>query len=453
MAQLQEIVILPPIGIGRFGSAGVEHNGVALPDAMDNFELIDDGTAGRRAMVPAKTLSLAVESATQAISIADESVPDAIRFRNRESRIRPVAPFFEVWGAFDDDPESLRPLTKDDISVGDVSWTIEAANRKAYRRTHKAGDIVSTNMPPISGADHVLKEIEGQVGFFPNGNPIKFGHAVFIKPTDEFPEIRLRMYPAAGLIYGHNTELMIDARPTPPITMTIPPERVVYHPGTVDDAEWEQYSAGNDPLLTEPGGLERPGWFDDSCDGTINVRIGQHVANARFSFGPPDYVPQSHHVRSAADEFEQMIHGPNLPDELPTTAEARQQHISAVIRTIRSAVETMRGMNTSYLNGSFVGNAFIDERADPKRVLATHGFYLGMARQLASTDEQRFGRALAELQRLGDQLRDFMDAPDRSPESRRKMPTMMRGSDRDDLCLTVRQREYLRRVNELEPPT
>jgi len=259
--------------------------------------------------------------------------------------------------------------------------------------------------------------------------------------------IRLRLFPAHGLIYGDKENLEMKEEGT---TLKISPERVVYKGNGVDT--WETYKGDTDPFSTSPGGLERPGWFDDTCDGIITVTIGSLKAKARFATSPPDYVPQSHHVRSGLDEFEQMLLGPALPKELPDDPDVRQDHINSVIRIIRSALETMRNMNPEYLNASYARGSFNSQRVNYDRVLSTHGFYLGMARQLASSDPQRFSQAQAELERLGDQLRNYLETYDRSPDNRRKMPALMRGGDSNDLCLTRRQQEFVRRSKELKTP-
>ena len=450
---LKQIVVLPPIGIGRLGSATLRLSGLEMPDAMDNFRLMDDGSSARRAIAPAPTLRLAVDAQTNEISVVAEEIPGSVQFRGTENRIRPVAPFLEVWGRFNDD-ELIRPITKDDVDAATVQWSIEAGNRKAARRTQDPRDSVEAALQlwtEVGGspvADHTLRPIEGQVAFFPDRPPVKFGHAVFLKPNDEFPEMRLRIYPAAGLIYGHQQSLPVDQNES----LEIPAHRVVYEPGANPEAEWEKYNGRNDPFRTAPAGLERPGWFDDTCDGIVQVKIGQHVASARFACGPPDFVPQSHHVRSGLDEFEQMTLGPALPEQLPNNPEARKQHIETVIRIIRSALETVRNMNTNTLNETWSGSAFNSQRVNILRVVATHGFYLGMARQLADQDPERFTKAQAELERLGDQIRDFMLAPDFSPQLERKMPSMMRGSDGNNLCLTRRQRDTILRVRDLPQP-
>ena len=449
---IEEIRILPPIGIARLGSATTDGpNGSTIPDAMDNYDIIDDGTASPRTLVPAPTLYLDFDSATLAGEIRAETVPPEVKFRGNEERIRPVAPWFEVWGRWREE-QVLRPLTKDILGDTPVLWTIEVANRKAYRRTRDLGDIVSTteilwqNNGDGIEVDHALRSLQGTAPHFLPNQSIHLGYVIFPRPNEAFPGIRLRIYPAHGLIYGHQV-----------IGNFIPSERVVYDVNQTD-ATWHQYSGSNDRFATNPIGLERPGWFDDTCDGIVQVSLGEGglSANARFTSSPPDFVPGSAHVRSGLDEFEQMILGPTLPEQLPNNPVYRRHHIESVIRTIRSAVETFRQMNANFLNQTYGQAAnrgsFSGQRVDYTRLLSTHAFYLGMVRELASNDPKNFARAQAELERLGDELRDYEQGIDFSARNRRKMPALMRGGDRGDLCLTQRQQAYIQRVQELSPP-
>src|SRR5580658_6936099 len=88
--------ILPPLAIGRLGSS---------PEPLENYELeIPADGLGFRRIVPAETLY--VDPATGAVARA--ATPERIEFRDGD-RIRPVAPFLEVFAHMDDG--SLKPLT------------------------------------------------------------------------------------------------------------------------------------------------------------------------------------------------------------------------------------------------------------------------------------------------------------------------------------------------------
>ena len=101
------------------------------------------------------------------------------------------------------------------------------------------------------------------------------------------------------------------------------------------------------------------GYFDDACDGFVEVRIAPPgedpdkaslKATARICSGPPAMAPDSLFVRSLADDLDQVVFGPDL-DELenpedPQITRARAQDI------VRRAFETVRFMNVPVMNGN-----------------------------------------------------------------------------------------------------
>ena len=60
------------------------------------------------------------------------------------------------------------------------------------------------------------------------------------------------------------------------------------------------------------------GYLDDACDGFVEVRLTlgrqQLTANARICAAPPAVVPDSLFVRTLADDLDQVIHGPGVPN-------------------------------------------------------------------------------------------------------------------------------------------
>src|SRR5271165_1673534 len=94
---IRELRILPPFAIGRLGSA---------PDPLDNYTIEDnpDHPLEFRQVKPASTLI--VDEATGEIS--ESRIPETMTFK-QNGRIRPVAPFLEVFVVTSDD--LLRPLT------------------------------------------------------------------------------------------------------------------------------------------------------------------------------------------------------------------------------------------------------------------------------------------------------------------------------------------------------
>ena len=191
---IRELRILPPLVIGRLGSA---------EEALDNFSIVTDSkeTLGYRKIVPAETLHVDEESG----EINRATVPATIEFKTKDGQIRPVAPFIEVWARIDE-REDFVPLTVELLrSHGarpeDLSWSVTVENRKVERRTGNAHDRVRAKLGPFS--DHGKKTLQGHCdNFLSSKRFIDFGSVRYIKPNDAHPRIRLRFTPAKGLIYG-----------------------------------------------------------------------------------------------------------------------------------------------------------------------------------------------------------------------------------------------------------
>ena len=92
-----ELRILPAFAIARLGSS---------PEPMDNYEWEFPDRVGYRKLVPADTLLVDPETG----KILSKKKPAELRFRDEKNRIRPIAPFIEVWAQFEK-RWPLQPLT------------------------------------------------------------------------------------------------------------------------------------------------------------------------------------------------------------------------------------------------------------------------------------------------------------------------------------------------------
>ena len=210
---IRALRILPPFAIGRLGSA---------LEPLDNYTIEDDPDhpLGFRRIKGAPTLI--VDEATG--EIREARVAPNPTFKQGE-RIRPVAPFLEVFALTDDD-DVLKPLTLDllhrnGLDETKISWHAVVANRKVVRRTDKEDDLVKADSGWFSG--HGPQQLKGHCkNFIDRTAFVDFGHVRFIKPTPQFSEIRLRFMPAKGLIYGPNATA--DGKPDP----VIPARRAIY---------------------------------------------------------------------------------------------------------------------------------------------------------------------------------------------------------------------------------
>jgi hypothetical protein len=186
--KITELRILPPFAIGRLGSADTP---------LDNFSVVvdPDEPLGFRKIVPADTLH--VDEKTGEIN--RKTRPRSIEFKTADGRIRPVAPFLEVWARVDDDP-TLVPLTVDLLrkcgaSAADISWNVRVGNRKVERRTGNKGDRVDAETGAFS--THAPQALRGHSPhFLSKRHFIDFGHVRYIRPNKPHPEIRLRFMPA-----------------------------------------------------------------------------------------------------------------------------------------------------------------------------------------------------------------------------------------------------------------
>ncbi|MGA8429373.1 MAG: hypothetical protein WB729_06100 [Candidatus Sulfotelmatobacter sp.] len=452
MAEITEIRILPPFAIARLGSS---------TDPMDNYclEIVDP--IGPRHITDAETLLVDRETA----EVRAKARPFDVKFRDADGKVRPVAPFLEVWVLLAGSDE-LVPLTLDvlrqvGLTPADVKWSVQTANIKAFRRTGDPHDRIEAETG--SFCDHGVKPLQGRcVNFLPDKS-IPLGSVQYITPNAVFPEIRLRFTPAAGKVYGppppdgnppdgNLADEVYDALKghwkghkdaADPKTEKILDIRKVTNPGNV--------YAGSDS--TDPDDPHRVSWgyLDDECDGIVDVEItasGRRLsAYARIAAGPPTFAPDSLPVRTVYDELEQAMYGPEL------NSEATREEVEQVKQIVRRALETVRLMNTAQMNKYSgqrgVGMARMDN-LDVKRAgepivdpaiadsLAIRSRHERVLLALESGSLPWFARVLREHDEVGDLTDD----------GRKKMPALMRGADARHLALTRRQVNKVRAAAE-----
>jgi hypothetical protein len=434
MATLVEIRILPPLAIARLGSS---------PDPMDNFDLAIDDPLGARHIRPAETL--VVEVATG--EIQRKSPPFVVQFRDAQGRIRPVAPFFEVWARLEG-AATLVPLTTDllaqaGLTADAIGWSVVVANTKAFRRTADPKDRVEARTGWFS--DHAVHPLAGRCPNFVDGASIPFGHVQLVKPSREFPEVRLRFTPAAGLVYGSVGDP--DAGRLAGIVYD-PSKggwKGFYEPDSLEDLKRDpigSWRATNPSMLftsqTVDGRSVSLGQFDDECDGLVDVALetptGILTAYARVTAGPPPFAPDSLPVRTAADELEQALLGPDFEGAVT------DRDFAEVRAIVRRALETVRLMNTAVLNSVASGLAGNDVRTYQRAAEPIVDPVLADALAIRNRHERVLlaleGNALAWFARV---LRHYDQVGDLSALGRRRMPALMRGADGNYLALTRRQ--------------
>jgi hypothetical protein len=465
---IKQLLILPPFAIGRLGSAR---------EPMDNYSFdldIDPGSEaplGYREIKMQKTLIVDEKSG----EITDEVLPKKPEFK-RNGRIRPVAPFLEVYAVTDDDtlePLTVKLLKKHGLSVKDISWQATVCNRKVVRRTQDDNDLVQAETEWFS--DHQSRTLKGRCNNFVSARAfVDFGRVRFIKPNTKFPGIRFRFTPAAGLIYGPDRPDREKAKEKDsafPELYKIPKGQAIYD----HRKRWVGFdSATNETLPPSLFAIDPPapswlfnnkavsrGYLDDACDGIVEVRLKLKngpalAATARICAAPPAMAPDSLFVRTLVDDFEQIIAGP----EVDANESVEVTHARA-LDIIRRAYETVRFMNVAVMNGNdFKGRPALsldsmpeEEAADTQRAIRpvmasgtvdTHA--------IMTLHQQAFaalrGGAVPWFLRL---LRRPDEAADFTDRGRRKMPALMCGADNNYLALTWRQIDTIRKATLAQP--
>lgn len=463
-AMIKSLRILPPIVIARFGSS---------PSAMDNYDvnlpLGADGksTSGYRKLVPAATVFVDESDG----SVKGITVPPVIRFRDEQGRIRPIAPFLEVWveiEGFDElVPLTLDHLTALGLAASDVIWRARAGNFKVYRRTDDQRDRVTADTQVFS--NHERHDLVGTSLNFKPGKSILFGHVRYLKPTSAHPEIRARFTPGAGLVFGPRSG---DPQVNDDVYAGATSDGIAF--GGFPPGRWDRYYIGNPGArsTTAPGdifqGIEigsstpanrtklSSGYLDDTCDGILEVSITaggkRHEAYARFAAGVPDFAPDSLPVRSIADDMEQIVLGTTVaPPANPVEAAQIKADVEDILRR---GLDTVRQTNTMVHNGNEPVADVMRFRNNMAGQQTGYGRAFGPIFEPVSLAEY-FAAVNAHASRLDaaiqaptlrdafpggmDRMRMPEEVGDLSVVMRHQMPAMMRGSDGLELVLTRRQ--------------
>jgi hypothetical protein len=439
-----ELRILPPLAIARLG---------ASPEPLEAFDLLPphDSPLGFRVITPQPTFL--VDEATG--EIAKEYTPEHIVFKDGAGRIRPAAPFLEVFVRTSDEDDALVPLTRDlltrhDSSLDALSWTVTVANHKIFRRTGVEADRILASAGPITS--HESHPLQGRCDNFLPGKLLPLGSVRFIKPTADHPEIRLRFTPAAGVVYGASRSRFTSNTEQQPDPIINSDDLVLYD---AQKGSWRGYRDGNTPLVTNPpqiyagylDGKDQVSWgyLDDECDGNVCVTLKLSdgtalTAHAHIGAGPPRFAPDSLPLRAASDELDQILMGAEVGEEEFSLEEAAE--------LVRRGLESVRLLNAAIMNGNpaagqdpGVTNMVTMDRFNFHRLtapIAAPSIVDTLA--LVTLHERVFGALLSGTAPwFPDLLRRPEEIGDLSEVALRKMPAMMRGADGRAVTFTRRQ--------------
>lgn len=386
----------PPMAIARVGSS---------PEPMDAFDWTFDKNPHRGVQTKIRAMpSLHLESERgdghwpHRLTVKP---PGEIRFKDHKGRIRPVAPFFELWARVQDEDGSITavPVTRSFLearkaSLRDLVFTVDAGNRKAQSRTKLAScaAVAHVVFAGDSYKRHALDAISprsyGEVPLVRPDAPLPLGSVQTFLPNADgwschtrLDQVRLRFTPGSGATFGPPDATTAMASPRPPgdfepalteygrnHAMTKPENRILT-PGTA----WSGFNfrTGNTPKWPTPqdsydGSREGAGgsWgtIDNTCDLIIqaSLTIDGRVfrAKARSFAGPPDFAPDRRPMYSIRDELDDRELPPPEPHPETTPEE--------ILDLFRRIFETASLVNLDQRRSwALAGNAGILGAAGP----------------------------------------------------------------------------------------
>jgi hypothetical protein len=326
VAKLIDVLLLPPLAIGRLGDSKIP---------VDAFDWVEDPNAhggGQTVIRPALSLDVQPDGSVR------PRIPAVIQFRDAPGgAIRPTAPFLEVWGRFDDGEEA-RPLTNTALmaaggALAAVTWQVSAANLKAARRTKDPACGFSAEVQ-LAADDHAPRallaaspNVPGSAPLVSEGAPIPLGSVQAIRPLAatvmgvDLDVLRLRFTPAAGEVFGPPSATRAQDPDAPSTSLAqyeiVPAANRILNAA----ATWCSFQPQTQPDQPEPadtfdgvidlpdGSLGGQSWgvVDDTCDGIVRVivEVGpeRFSAAARITSGPPDFAPDRRPFASLADDL------------------------------------------------------------------------------------------------------------------------------------------------------
>jgi hypothetical protein len=398
ITDLLELYFLPPLALARLGGSDTP---------LESFRWATDVTisGGHHTVIePAITLSVDADGA------AFSYMPNAIDFRDA-GRLRPVAPFFELWVRLEtllehkpvvsEQPVTLELLKQLGVSLGALRYRISLGNKKAERRTLSPA-CGFLGRVDAAGDDHRRHPVlawsphnPGVVPLVDPSRPIALGHFQVLRPIPEFglgvdlSVLRVRFTPAKGEVYGPPDAIVAMSKPiqegrvlSPKVLQgrmyeIVPPENRILNSGTpwsdfIRDQPGQADPQPSDAFDGAAVGTGRSwGIVDDTCDGMIEADMvvhGRHYrATARVIVGPPDYAPDRRTFLSMADDLaDRDVPLAEVSEKSLETCEAETadlfQRVFEVASTINLDIERQRSLH-GQTGPNYPGLPQIDERS------------------------------------------------------------------------------------------
>ncbi|MED3542301.1 hypothetical protein ABEX53_19070 [Bacillus toyonensis] len=465
---IQNIWLYPPLAFARLGSSNIACDSY-LWGPNDNHPR---GT-GMTTIKPTETLNVASDGTISS------SIPDNVTFKDSEG-FRPVCPFFELHGSWitengtvETGPITTRILNMFNFQLEDLKWKVEVANLKAYHYTLQRGDIISCTMES-KGTDtekkllRAVSPANADQPLINENSPITLGSFQLTRPTEEFPEVRLRFTPAQGCVYGPtDLKKRITSEHLKEQSewkyFNLPSEHLILNP----NAHWCKFELHEqqDDLRVNPSFLlayteeenetgtyaKSLGLIDDVCDGVISCTLKEDLtAHARIVSTPPDYAPDRRPFVSLADGLTNRVSSSMKEiDNLVENMELTGLEIADLFERI---YETMSLSNLDAQNdrANRTNQSIAQTFGQPAEEGLNKAFSFMNESILAfplTESGRQHHRRFVSLEVLEDMFRenpnliqDFIRNPiSNNPYYDRKMPALMRGSDGYPMHLTVRQ--------------
>jgi hypothetical protein len=457
MDRILDIFFVPPLAIARLGSSD---------QPLEAFDWVEDtASAGgaRTTIAPAATLLVSDEGEVSAY------LPSEIRFKDEGNRIRPVAPFFELWATLQSQADGSRrevPLTGSmlkemNIPLDAIRYTVIAGNNKAQSRTNAAETSFRAEVD-ATAADHSRKTLAAisphtadQEPLVLPDKPIPLGSFQVMRPRPETEDIggdqvnldilRVRYTPARGEVYGPPGTISGPASPLQPgeadpalslegrIHEIVPEKNRFLNP----KSKWSQFAYDTPPWQPDSpidaydganvGNNQSWGVVDDTCDLMITVNLafrGQNfTSQARAFVGPPAYAPDRRPFYAVSDELADR-ELPAVPVDPETFEESTEEVVDLFARILETASTVNLDAHRSWaltVNASKVGtplpnNPGWDARTDPKigpaSMTAKDQPYVDVTPTLAPGQPESMFNSWNRTDRLPyKQVVDFVHAP------------------------------------------
>lgn len=355
------IVFRPPLVIARLGGADTP---------MDSYVWRADPTvhgAARTVIEPAVSFEVLPDGTLSPF------VPSVIRFRDR-GRLRPVAPFLELWarvqygvedagsdggtdapapGSEAEVPLTGTLLTRIGARRSDVVYGVRVANRKAARRTGDESNGFSAGVQ-VRGDDVTPRPLLASSPPSPGGtplvwpeHPVPLGSFQVLRPVAgqvglvDLDVLRVRFTPARGEVYGPPSAVVARDDKTGREYEIVPPGNRILNPA----ASWVSYTGTDtDPQPADTydgadqGRNQSWGVVDDTCDGIVTADLvvngRRFSAAARICVGPPDYAPDRRPFVSLADDLADRDLDPAGADELLAAEADTQRRLADLFQRV-----------------------------------------------------------------------------------------------------------------------